>query len=67
MPDITMCQNVDCKLKDHCFRFYAIPNPEWQAYTRYEPNEDGKSCEYIIWSIRKTYNHNHDNNKETEK
>lgn len=26
MPDITMCQNTDCKKKNECYRFMAIPS-----------------------------------------
>jgi hypothetical protein len=45
MPDITMCDNTQCELKEKCFRFMAKPNEYRQSY--YEDdvrNEDG-SCD----------------------
>jgi len=32
MPDITMCQGLDCPLKKKCHRFTATPTPERQSY-----------------------------------
>lgn len=33
MPDITMCANKECPLKDSCYRFTAIPNNYRQSYS----------------------------------
>ena len=44
MPDITMCKNEECKLKEKCFRFTAIPST-FQSYFYVNPNEN--SCEYF--------------------
>lgn len=42
MPDISMCSNKNCPLKDKCYRFTAKPN-ERQAYSDFPGGED---CEY---------------------
>lgn len=36
MPDITMCLNDDCPLKDKCYRHTAIPKEYWQSYANFE-------------------------------
>jgi hypothetical protein len=35
MPDITMCQNDKCPLKDECYRHTATPDPYLQSYSRF--------------------------------
>ena len=37
MPDITLCANKNCPLKDKCYRFTATPDPLWQSYADFEP------------------------------
>jgi hypothetical protein len=32
MPDITMCEGVDCPLKNDCYRFTASPSEFRQSY-----------------------------------
>ena len=32
MPDISMCQNKECKFKEDCYRFTAKPSEFMQAY-----------------------------------
>lgn len=32
MPDISMCKNEKCTLKDTCYRFSATPNSPYQYY-----------------------------------
>lgn len=34
MPDICMCDNEDCLIKEACFRYVAIPSPT-QAYATF--------------------------------
>lgn len=49
MPDISMCQNEGCPLRDTCWRFLAPPNGERQTYGGFAPEiaDDGSaSCEY---------------------
>lgn len=58
MPDITLCTNDDCPLKDSCYRHTAKPDPIWQSYAHFEPkmkfhDRDGYSemdfvCDYRL-------------------
>lgn len=50
MPDISMCQNEKCPLKDNCYRYKAEPNPYRQSYGEFEYKGD---CEYYIPIIHK--------------
>lgn len=36
MPDITMCDNKKCVLRDMCYRYRAIPD-RYQPYAMFEP------------------------------
>ncbi len=47
MPDIAMCGNKECYLKESCHRFTAIPDPVMQWYGVFKPDEDGK-CEDFL-------------------
>lgn len=47
MPDIGMCLNHECPLRDACYRYRAIPS-EWQSYAAFKP-VDG-ACE-SFWPI----------------
>ena len=48
MSDISKCSNEDCPLKESCYRYKVKPHPFRQAYTTYEPNKDGKTCNHFI-------------------
>lgn len=37
MPDITMCCNYDCPLKEKCYRYRAIPDEYWQSFAMFKP------------------------------
>ena len=37
MPDIAMCENETCKLKQECYRYMAKPNEHWQVYADFKP------------------------------
>lgn len=39
MPDITMCCNYGCPLKEKCYRYRAVPDPYWQSFAMYKPEE----------------------------
>ena len=39
MPDITMCLNDGCPLRNDCYRFMAEPNEYRQSYARFECSE----------------------------
>ena len=36
MPDIAMCNNKDCKLKETCYRYTAKPSEYMQSYVHKE-------------------------------
>lgn len=36
MPDISMCKNSKCPLREDCYRFTAEPNPWRQAYSVFQ-------------------------------
>ncbi len=44
MPDISMCKNFQCPLKDNCYRYVAKPSFH-QTYTYFE-YKDG--CDYHL-------------------
>ena len=48
MPDISMCSNQFCPLKEKCYRFNAKPNEFRQSYGMFE-FKDGV-CDYF-WDI----------------
>jgi hypothetical protein len=39
MPDISMCANEECTLRETCYRFVATPNPFRQSYSDYKPSK----------------------------
>lgn len=50
MSDISKCLNLDCPLKDKCWRFTSPTDSLWQVYAdfTYEITKDGKvECEYF--------------------
>jgi len=47
MPDISMCANEDCTLKENCYRFQAEAS-DYQTYSGFE-QIDGE-CDYY-WKI----------------
>lgn len=49
MPDISMCAK-GCPRCLECYRFMAIPTPNWQAYGDFDPKELS-SCDYF-WEIK---------------
>lgn len=54
MSDISMCRNINCPLKETCYRFKAKPNDLWQSYCDFEPIIDPVSkipkCEHY-WKM----------------
>lgn len=53
MPDITMCEGIDCHLKENCYRHKAKPSELWQSYFSESPIKDDK-CDYY-WMIDEKY------------
>lgn len=48
MPDITMCTNSSCQVKEACYRWIAIPNSHWQSYASFDgPNEDAACRDFV--------------------
>jgi len=47
MPDVSMCMNEECPLKEKCYRFTATPNERIQSYGMFEPDKEGK-CDYYL-------------------
>lgn len=45
MPDISMCENKLCPLKDNCYRYTAKPS-DYQLYAEFTPDDKGK-CDYF--------------------
>ncbi len=45
MPDITMCKDNDCPIREKCYRYTAPPSKYRQSYFMESPREDGK-CDY---------------------
>jgi hypothetical protein len=42
MPDISMCQNKECNMKESCYRYTAKPSEQWQSYSEFVYERD--SC-----------------------
>ena len=43
MPDISMCLNKECPLKDNCYRYVAKPSEFRQSYSEFKYNN---GCDY---------------------
>jgi hypothetical protein len=55
MPDISMCSNDTCPLKDNCYRHTATPNEYRQSYAKFEWEviDIIAYCEYFIDNKKK--------------
>lgn len=49
MPDISMCRNTACSLREDCYRFTATPNPLRQAYSAFQfyVVDGATKCDYF--------------------
>ena len=45
MPDITMCKDNECSLKETCYRYTAKPS-EYQYYFVDSPKDKDEECSY---------------------
>ena len=52
MPDISMCDNEQCPLKETCYRFTATPSEFRQAYAKFKYNEETESCDYYWKDVK---------------
>ena len=50
MPDITLCVNKTCPLRQNCGRFRAKPDRYWQSFAEFKPNDKG-ICE-DFWPLQ---------------
>lgn len=50
MPDITMCHDQLCPMRDNCYRFSAKPNPHVQSYFMDTPRV-GDECEFQMFLV----------------
>ena len=48
---MSMCKNKDCKLKEDCYRFRAIPNQYRQSYANFKPDEEGE-CDHFVEIVK---------------
>jgi len=64
MPDITMCKNDQCPLKDKCYRFTAKPsmrqsyieNPSRYVHGKFECDLFwGDSADYLLQELKSIY------------
>jgi len=58
MPDITMCRNATCAVKESCYRWTAEPNPRWQSYSWFRDIEGDKKCRHFLEDVRKNVANN---------
>lgn len=54
MPDLVMCANIDCKIKDKCRRYTNIAKLD-QIRASYIPLSD-TSCNHFVEIKTSTYN-----------
>lgn len=47
MPDITLCTDNKCPMRNECYCFRAKPSKWGQSYFAESPLKDGK-CEYFF-------------------
>ena len=49
MPDISMCENINCKKRKSCYRYLAKPNEYLQSYVLFN-SEGAKDCDFY-WHV----------------
>jgi len=53
MCDITMCSNSECPLRDHCYRYLAVPDT-YQSFSYFTPHKvltlggPRDRCDYLL-------------------
>lgn len=47
MPDIAMCNNYKCSIRDMCYRYRAVPHPYWQSFAGFQQDSEG-NCDYLM-------------------
>lgn len=51
MPDISMCDNASCVMRNECLRYLALPSM-LQSFCHFMPDPPDQGCEYFI-QVRK--------------
>ena len=46
MPDISMCMNKECPLREGCYRATAEPDEYWQTYSSFEYISAEEKCDH---------------------
>ncbi len=47
MPDISMCLDDSCPVRESCYRYRAVPNPRWQSMLTGRPWDNANmECDY---------------------
>ena len=62
MPDIALCTNELCPLRNECYRALAKPSEYLQSYSRFEfgiTKHMIPTCEYFIKSTNESENKKH--------
>jgi hypothetical protein len=48
MPDITMCDDRNCGIRNKCYRFRAIPDEWRQSYFRGSVRKPNEPCKHFV-------------------
>jgi hypothetical protein len=56
MPDISMCQNKECKFKKDCYRFTAKPSEFMQAYGVFNCKDKEGADTYFWRMVNQAFN-----------
>lgn len=51
MPDISMCLDHKCPLRETCYRYKATPS-KWQSYTGFVYDCDACECIYYVEYVK---------------
>lgn len=52
MSDISQCDYKECPKSNSCYRFLAIPNPQYQSYMRFENICNSKNNFQWYWETK---------------
>lgn len=56
MPDITMCQNHYCYVREKCFRYTATPSYPMQSYSIFDYDDSQGKCFIDTKTEQKAFN-----------
>ena len=48
MPDITMCDSVECHRKNECYQYMAKPSEYRQAYSEFQCYQSNTETDYFM-------------------